>query len=69
MPAGCRGRTCCAACLLVADKVQNRLDFLRHYRHYRQTHPRADALDRYFRLWLERLDMDEARHAALADDL
>jgi hypothetical protein len=50
----------------VADKVQNRKDFLLHH-HGR--HPRSDALDRYFRLWLERLDVPEARFAALFDDL
>jgi hypothetical protein len=52
--------------MLVADKVQNRKDFLLHH-HGR--HPRSDALDRYFRLWLERLDVPEARFAALFDDL
>jgi hypothetical protein len=48
--------------MLVADKVQNRADFLRHHR---ETHARADELDRYFRLWLERLGIDEPRYAAL----
>jgi hypothetical protein len=42
--------------MLVADKVQNRADFLRHHR---ATHPRAVELDRYFALWLERLGVDE----------
>ncbi|MCE9580578.1 MAG: hypothetical protein K8W52_46085 [Deltaproteobacteria bacterium] len=53
--------------LLIADKVQNRKDFLRHHR---ATHPRGDELDRYFRLWLERLGIDEAgfaRWCALLD--
>jgi GNAT superfamily N-acetyltransferase len=45
--------------MLVADKIQNRKDFLRHHR---ASHPRADALDRYFRLWLERLGVSEAEH-------
>ena len=49
--------------MLVADKVQNRADFLRHHA---ATHERAAALDRYFRLWLERLDIDEARYRELA---
>ncbi|MBA3539577.1 MAG: hypothetical protein H0T79_08095 [Deltaproteobacteria bacterium] len=48
--------------MLIADKVQNRADFLRHHR---ATHARAAILDRYFRLWLERLGIDEARYAAL----
>lgn len=49
--------------MLIADKVQNRSDFLRHHR---ATHPRASELDRYFRLWLERLSIDEARYSELA---
>lgn len=49
--------------MLVADKVQNRADFLRHHR---DTHPRAAELDRYFRLWLERLGVGEDRYAELA---
>ena len=52
--------------MLVADKVQNRKDFLIHHR---GRHPRSDALDRYFRLWLERLDVSEARFAELFEDL
>ena len=38
--------------MLRADKIQNYRDFLAHHA---ATHPRAAALDRYFRLWLERL--------------
>lgn len=52
--------------MLVADKVQNRVDFLRYHR---ATHPRSAALDRYFRLWLERLGVDEARYIELAAGL
>jgi hypothetical protein len=48
--------------MLVADKVQNRADFLQYHR---ATHPRATELDRYFVLWLERLGIDEARYAEL----
>lgn len=46
--------------MLRADKVQNRKDFLLY--HVR-THERRDALDRYFRLWLERLTVSEAEFA------
>jgi len=52
--------------MLVADKVQNRKDFLIHHR---RSHPRGDVLDRYFRLWLERLGVTEARFAELFEDL
>jgi (p)ppGpp synthase/HD superfamily hydrolase len=49
--------------MLIADKVQNRADFLRHHA---ATHPRSTELDRYFRLWLERLGIDESWYATLA---
>lgn len=49
--------------MLVADKIQNRADFLRHHL---ASHPRSVELDRYFRLWLERLGISEARYAELA---
>jgi hypothetical protein len=52
--------------MLIADKVQNRKDFILHHR---GTHPRSDALDRYFKLWLERLGVSEARFAELFVDL
>lgn len=48
--------------MLVADKVQNRKDFERHHL---GTHPRSDVLDRYFRLWLERLGVNDDRYAEL----
>jgi hypothetical protein len=49
--------------MLIADKVQNRKDFLRYHR---GRHGRSEELDRYFRLWLERLGVSEARFAELA---
>jgi hypothetical protein len=49
--------------MLVADKVQNYRDFLAHHA---GSHPRAAALDRYFRLWLERLGVAIDRFEQLA---
>lgn len=48
--------------MLRADKVQNYAEFLRNHA---QSHPRAAALDAYFRAWLMRLGIDEARFQAL----
>lgn len=48
--------------MLIADKVQNRADFVKHHL---GTHPRSAELDRYFRLWLERLGVDDERYAQL----
>lgn len=52
--------------MLIADKVQNRADFLRHHL---GSHPRSAELDRYFRMWIERLGVDEARYLELASML
>jgi len=52
--------------MLRADKVQNYKDFLLHHR---ATHPRAGALHRYFRQWLQRLSVDDARFARWFDSL
>jgi hypothetical protein len=52
--------------MLVADKVQNRKDFLRHHR---DTHPRRLELARYFDHWLARLAIDDARYAELVAGL
>jgi hypothetical protein len=52
--------------MLRADKVQNYKDFLLHHA---QTHPRAEALHRYFQQWLARLGVDHARLARWFDAL
>jgi hypothetical protein len=49
--------------MLRADKVQNYKDFLLHHA---ATHPRRDALDRYFTRWLARLAVSPAQFAAWA---
>lgn len=48
--------------MLIADKVQNRKDFLTYHS---RTHPRASQLDLYFRLWLTRLGIDELTYQGL----
>lgn len=48
--------------MLRADKVQNYKDFLLHHR---ESHPRREALDGYFRLWLERLNVSRDVFATL----
>jgi len=47
--------------MLIADKVQNRKDFVLHHL---GTHPRTALLDRYFHRWLERLGVSEEAFAA-----
>ena len=48
--------------MLVADKVQNRMDFLAHHL---GTHPRSDRIDLYFKVWLEALGVSEAQYEQL----
>jgi len=52
--------------MLVADKVQNRKDFILHHA---RSHPRSKELDRYFRLWLERLGVSESQFGELFEAL
>lgn len=49
--------------MLIADKVQNRKDFLIHHV---DSHPRADALSQYFVNWLRRLGISESKYDELA---
>ncbi len=46
--------------MLRADKLQNYKDFITYHR---ATHAHAERIDRYFRLWLERLEIDDATRA------
>jgi hypothetical protein len=52
--------------MLIADKVQNRKDFDRYHR---DTHPRAQALDHYFRNWLAALGITETRYQELVQHI
>jgi hypothetical protein len=48
--------------MLIADKVQNRKDFLLHHL---GTHPKSIELDMYFKNWLRALGVTEARYLEL----
>jgi len=52
--------------MLIADKVQNRKDFLRYHK---GTHPRSLELDFYFNYWLEVLGISEPRYQELTEGL
>lgn len=50
--------------MLVADKVQNRKDFITYHL---GTHPRSDALDLYFQLWMKRLGVSDEQYQSLCE--
>lgn len=52
--------------MLIADKVQNRKDFLRYHK---GTHARSVELDHYFNVWLEALGISEERYTELVQGL
>lgn len=52
--------------MLIADKVQNRKDFLLY--HF-GTHPKSDILDAYFKLWLKVLDISEDHYQHLIENM
>lgn len=52
--------------MLVADKVQNRKDFLEYHK---GSHARSVELDFYFRYWLEALNISEECYQELTKDL
>lgn len=48
--------------MLIADKVQNRKDFITYHR---ETHARSKELDQYFQLWLRALNVSEETYETL----
>jgi hypothetical protein len=50
--------------MLIADKIQNRKDFLAH--HFGK-HEKSDILDAYFRLWLERLSISHTSYKRITE--
>ncbi len=48
--------------MLIADKVQNRRDFEIYHK---ETHPRSEELERYFKNWLEKLGVSEIKYQEL----
>lgn len=48
--------------MLIADKVQNRKDFITYHK---ATHARSAQLDLYFNLWLQALGVDSTMYATL----
>ena len=52
--------------MLVADKVQNRKDFLAYHL---GSHARSDELDHYFKMWLKKLEISEERYQELVEGL
>lgn len=48
--------------MLVADKVQNRADFVLHHKH---KHPRSGELDLYFTVWLDALKISHDEYERL----
>lgn len=52
--------------MLVADKVQNRKDFIKYHL---GTHPKSIELDRYFRNWLRALNVTEEVYNLLIEEL
>lgn len=52
--------------MLIADKVQNRKDFLTYHK---DTHPNRDELTVYFSRWLDKLGITEKKYSQLCAEI
>lgn len=52
--------------MLIGDKVQNYKDFLLYHA---ETHHRKDILDKYFKDWLQRLEISDSTFKSLVDKI
>lgn len=52
--------------MLVADKVQNRKDFIRYHK---GKHEKSDRLDAYFNVWMDRLEISDEEYQRLTEGL
>lgn len=57
--------------MLIADKIQNRKDFELYHNglNGKEKHPRAAILDKYFKDWLERLNISECDYQLIKNRL
>jgi hypothetical protein len=50
--------------MLIADKIQNRKDFEKYHL---GTHARSDELDKYFKIWLQRLGVSKEMYQEMCE--
>ena len=52
--------------MLIADKIQNRKDFEQYHL---GTHARSDELDKYFKIWLQRLGVGKEMYQSMCEGI
>jgi hypothetical protein len=52
--------------MLIADKIQNRKDFEQYHL---GTHARSDELDKYFKIWLQRLGVSKEMYQSMCETI